>query len=133
MKGCSTHKDYRGGGDHRPGGALSVLLDVYVTIETVFRLFGLMTLVAITMSATMAPRVAIYTLLVCSVHKPDIFDQDLNAFASGSSLTIYSSTINNSTLSMLAPSLGLEKVLGFQTCASDPTVQAAVARLIASE
>lgn len=51
-------------------------------------------------SSTFAPRIEVYTQLVCAVHKPDIFEQRL-----------FSTTT--------APN----------RCASDPTVQAEVAKL----
>jgi hypothetical protein len=56
---------------------------------------------SISTSATFAPRIEIYTQLVCAVHKPDIFES--RAF----------------TVAAAAAS----------RCASDPTVQAEVAKL----
>ncbi|KAF5373858.1 hypothetical protein D9758_000672 [Tetrapyrgos nigripes] len=58
------------------------------------------------MGATLAPKVEIYTLLVCAHHKPEIFD----------SLDM--------SINMMAGKSNL--------CAADPTVQAAVARLSAA-
>lgn len=64
-------------------------------------LLALLPFATIASSATFAPRIEIYTKLVCAVHKPDIFEQH--------------SLFSNIT----APN----------RCAADPTVQAEVAKL----
>ncbi|KAG6865399.1 hypothetical protein C0991_002893 [Blastosporella zonata] len=101
---------------------------------------------AIAMSATMAPRIEIYTLIVCSVLKPDIFHRTLpvvggdtfNPPALLPALPPIISTFGNSTLG-LHVSRGLafnttlfdNSINSSGTCASDPVVQAAVAKLAA--
>ncbi|THU77812.1 MFS general substrate transporter [Dendrothele bispora CBS 962.96] len=69
-------------------------------------LICMLPLTSITMAATIAPKVEIYTLLACAQHKPEIFDSLGLSFADPGS----------------KPNL----------CAVDPVVQAAVARLSAT-
>ncbi|KAJ6597071.1 major facilitator superfamily domain-containing protein [Mycena vulgaris] len=91
----------------------------------------------IAMSATMAPKIEIYTMLACSVHKPEIFrdTQLLSAYLPSSLRTheepngtsfppSFDIAIKNATspiISMTKPEIS--------PCASDPVVQAAVAKL----
>ncbi|KAK7467283.1 hypothetical protein VKT23_004340 [Stygiomarasmius scandens] len=70
-------------------------------------LICMLPLTSVTMAATLAPKVEIYTLLVCAQHKPEIFD----------SLDMSINAIN--ALGEAKPNL----------CATDPVVQANVARL----
>ncbi|KAJ7709720.1 major facilitator superfamily domain-containing protein [Mycena rosella] len=89
----------------------------------------------IAMSATMAPKIEIYTLLACSVHKPEIFE-DMRAHLpsyvrpneASTARTIFPPSfdiaINNNSstiISMDEPHAN--------PCASDPVVMAAVAKL----
>jgi hypothetical protein len=121
------------------------------------RLIGIMPLSSIAMSAALAPRIEIYTLLACSVHKPDIFQKIFPEFGGGESLrfrlmtteldTTSRSTgigINsnhllgvNGTTQLRLPNVDLSGLrLDDEpvdekppTCASDPIVQAEVAKL----
>ncbi|KIL69994.1 hypothetical protein M378DRAFT_7764 [Amanita muscaria Koide BX008] len=77
-------------------------------------LLCLIPLSAIAMVSTLAPRIEIYTLLACKVHNPDIF---------GQSNSLLSRSVHN-----LLPQISVQDT---QRCASDPVVQAAVAKLIA--
>ncbi|KAM6500295.1 Major facilitator superfamily domain containing protein [Amanita muscaria] len=70
---------------------------------------------AIAMVSTLAPRIEIYTLLACKVHNPDVFNQ---------SNSLLSRSVHN-----LLPQISAQDT---QRCASDPVVQAAVAKLIAA-
>lgn len=91
----------------------------------------------IAMSATIAPKIEIYTLLACSVHKPEIFrDQHLLSTNLPFSLRpqkdslvditfppSFDIAINNNTSTM-------DELNGSpSTCATDPVVLAAVAKL----
>ncbi|KAJ7444922.1 major facilitator superfamily domain-containing protein [Mycena latifolia] len=92
----------------------------------------------IAMSATMAPKVEIYTLLACSVHKPEIFrDTQLLSTFLPSSLRLpeeptvgtafppsFDIAISNNTSTVIS----MDKPQA-SPCASDPVVQAAVAKL----
>ncbi|KAJ7219467.1 major facilitator superfamily domain-containing protein [Mycena pura] len=73
----------------------------------------------IAMSATQAPKVEVYTLLVCSVHKPEIFKHSVpNSLASP--------YIGRTTF---PASFEIAAGSPVSACASDPVVQAAVAKL----
>lgn len=113
---------------------------------------------AIAMSATIAPRIEVYTMLACSVHKPDVFRHNFP----GIDLDLRSTIRETSGLDFRAPSSGpatlfhkhavdvyfpgiypfLDSSPGNgstplpkegNSCASDPVVQAAVAKLTASK
>ncbi|KAF9532861.1 major facilitator superfamily domain-containing protein [Crepidotus variabilis] len=100
---------------------------------------------SLAMSATIAPRVEIYRMLACSVHKPDIFREDypeyvprasFTAYRSPSNISIFSSPSSSHSLLPIGPSneAGTPVNLPFsksQKCATDPVVTAAVATLIA--
>ncbi|KAH6918262.1 major facilitator superfamily domain-containing protein [Coprinopsis sp. MPI-PUGE-AT-0042] len=77
---------------------------------------------AMAQGATLAPKVELYTMLACRAVKPDIFDEG-----------IFDPTIPTalSLLSSLTPSISKMETLSPSSCASDPTVQAAVAQLSA--
>ncbi|RDB23050.1 putative membrane protein C14C4.07 [Hypsizygus marmoreus] len=108
-------------------------------------LLGLVPFTAIAMAATMAPRIEIYTLLACSVHKPDIFRHSLPSLNGTSGLPLpgisavtpgskFISLQFNTTMPFILPMSGLKNNTepGKPTlCASDPVVQAAVAKLTA--
>ena len=100
------------------------------------------------MSATIAPRIEVYTLLACFVHKPDIFERlgGYRGFPTETSphlvfppITLANSLGHQSILRFL-PSLPVSGAQNFSyataqpnPCASDPVVQAAVATLNAGE
>ena len=100
-------------------------------------------------SATMAPRIEIYTMLACRVHKPDVFkrnfprlDWDLNMSdrndASIPSVTpeVYGVSVSAQILPQpfaASQDNGTQTPPERNTCASDPVVQAAVAKLTAGE
>ena len=114
---------------------------------------------AITKSATIAPKVEVYTLLACRVHKPDIYhsSQVQDAFSKvvtpraevdarpvESEISFPWAPIIRSNNASLAGTTEqpprftvlAERAIGKKPnspCAADPTVQAAVARLSAGE
>lgn len=68
-------------------------------------------------SATIAPRIEVYTSLACRVHKPEVFQQSFSSISFGK--------LPNTTLSQennIQPNIPY-------LCASEPIVQAAVATL----
>lgn len=75
-----------------------------------FRLLCALPFAAVAMSATIAPRIEIYTILACREMRPDIYYEGMQ--------------INSSPLATLTPTRS-------QLCAADPVVQAAVAKLAA--
>jgi hypothetical protein len=112
---------------------------------------------SIAMSATIAPRIEIYTMLACSVHKPDIFRQNFPGIELGLHTTIHeisgldfrvpSSDIpTSSDIHMAHVFPGIYPFLDSppkngstpppkkgNLCASDPVVLAAVAKLTAGK
>ncbi|KAF5369159.1 hypothetical protein D9615_009966 [Tricholomella constricta] len=98
---------------------------------------------AIAMSATIAPRIEIYTLLACSVHKPDILRQTLPTLGGSFDIPGISPIMppmlpENGKYSQdfSVPRLGVQNDTEVPKrpggiCASDPVVQAAVAKLTA--
>jgi hypothetical protein len=74
---------------------------------------------AMAQGATLAPKVELYTMLACRVLKPDIFEEGI--FDPVVPTTLLSVASSPSTHEFLIPN----------ACASDPTVQAAVAQLSA--
>jgi hypothetical protein len=72
-------------------------------------------------SAKIAPRIEIYTALVCAVHRPDAAGQEFPT----------NLLQNFSYLSRLSAPLDSFTGLNTSECASDPVVQAEVAKLIA--
>lgn len=110
---------------------------------------------AIATAATMAPRIEIYTMLACSVHKPDVFKRnfpdfewDLHGLSLGAANPNISSSIfpvmpiayaSSVSVPIVAPIFATSQDNGTVTpprrnlCASDPVVQAAVAKLTAGE
>ncbi|KAJ6497032.1 major facilitator superfamily domain-containing protein [Mycena vitilis] len=85
----------------------------------------------IAMSAGLAPKVEVYTLLVCSVHKPEIFKDrhflpsDFPSSTESSNTTTFPPSFDIATTAAVTSSDYPESKL----CASDPVVQAAVASL----
>ncbi|KAH9484438.1 putative membrane protein [Psilocybe cubensis] len=121
-------------------------------------LLGVLPFTAIAMSATIAPRIEIYTILACSVHKPDIFRQayperwapnnstfpsvisespyqpnDIHAYDAHPALPlvnpVYHPASPNSDV--IHWSNNSDGTPNRNLCASDPTVLAAVAKLTA--
>ncbi|KAJ8079128.1 hypothetical protein PM082_013416 [Marasmius tenuissimus] len=72
-------------------------------------LIAMMPLSSMAMGATIAPRIEIYTMLACRVHKPDIFEE--SGFLVGRGSNIHASDDHS------------------RACFSDPVVSAAVAQL----
>lgn len=117
------------------------------------RLLGILPFTAIAMAATLAPRIEIYTILACSVHKPDIFKETYTGidlpysgfpFGGAPSISLPSAGARVSPLqdaeigTRFTPDMVLRfgnhtqpKPTNPNLCASDPTVQAAVAKLTA--
>ncbi|KAF9479281.1 MFS general substrate transporter [Pholiota conissans] len=107
-------------------------------------LIAAMPLTAIAMAMTIAPRIEVYTMLACNVHKPDIFKQNHPGVETNSS-TLHK--LNLGTFAQRSPDALSTTSLApiyqsFSTnnttpltprnkCASDPVVQAAVAKLTA--
>ncbi|TFK72774.1 MFS general substrate transporter [Pluteus cervinus] len=96
---------------------------------------------SIAMGATIAPRIELYTILACSTHKPDIFNDTYRD--SGSHLTGWSTlhiTPENSILKVPIMWVNTPDTRSAEKpsdpkkpnlCASDPVVQAEVAKLAA--
>ena len=100
---------------------------------------------SIATSATAAPRIEIYTTLACSIHRPDIFgesSQQLDILDFVQPLSNYRIPAAHQSGSIDISDVLIGKSLQFndadspptrkQRCASDPVVQAAVAKLITS-
>ncbi|KAJ7510054.1 major facilitator superfamily domain-containing protein [Mycena galericulata] len=90
----------------------------------------------IAMSATLAPKVEIYTLLACSVHKPEIFKnmqtyvpsifpRPLDAFYVN---TTFPPSFDIATSNSASLVISMDEPIP-SPCAADPVVQAAVAKL----
>ena len=95
----------------------------------------IMPFTAIATSATAAPRIEIYTTLACSVHRPDIFGEsfqqpDILDFVQHSGIP---ATAHRYSIFSVEKSLQVGDAdtppTRKQRCASDPVVQAAVAKL----
>ena len=107
------------------------------------RLLCIMPFAAIAMSATLAPRVEIFTTLACRVHRPDIYDQDFSSLmgnagdsSRATSKIILSHVSSNFFQVHNVSTRRLEYnqlIVQGKRCASDPVVQAAVAKLLASK
>lgn len=108
------------------------------------RLLATTPFTAIAMSATLAPRIEIYTSLACRVHKPEIFKHSFPTVDHGISATDKVIVSNHSFSSPVLLSPILDTIIApsgefaYQNqsqpanpnlCASDPVVQAAVAKL----
>ncbi len=104
------------------------------------------------MSATLAPRVEVYTTLACAVHKPDILKQSFSDVALGHRVALRDS--ESSTLDFHARSHDPIEItfpkshhfLNYKSfseanrnspnrnlCAADPVIQAATAKFIAGQ
>jgi len=91
------------------------------------------------MSATLAPRVEVYTTLVCAVHRPDILKQsfsnvalDHHARSHHDPIEITSSESRH-FLNFKSPSEANRNSPNRHLCAADPVVQAATAKFIAGQ
>ncbi len=98
----------------------------------------MMPFAAIAMSATLAPRVEVYTTLACRVHRPDIYDQDFSGTAANRAVskTNPSHYVSSSILGIHnfgTRGLKFNGLVEGKRCASDPVVQAAVAKLSAGK
>jgi len=90
------------------------------------RLLAAIPLTAAVASAKIAPRLEIYTVLACSVHKPDISGQDF-----GHVLGPPVFALPPHSYGLTGTSLDSFRSFNASTCGSDPVVQAAVAKLMA--
>src|SRR5258708_15659215 len=101
-------------------------------IDLIFHLSFLRLLAAIPFtaavaSAKIAPRLEIYTVLACSVHKPDISGQDFGHVLLG--LPVFA--LPPHSYGLTGTSLDSFRSFNASACGSDPVVQAAVAKLMA--
>lgn len=114
------------------------------------RLLSIVPLSAIATSACIAPRIEVYTLLACSVHKPEVFEKTLRlggyaGFPTENSPHIVLPPVvlansfdrSDPWFSPSVPVLDVQNVSYVTAqpnpCALDPVVQAAVATLTAGE
>lgn len=104
-------------------GVISLSMD-HEQILQQFRLLAMLPLTSIAMSATLAPKVAIYTSLACAQHKPEI------ASNSTRSIPFFVSHTDNFSYTVFKDTElpGTIKIPS-DLCKSDPVVQAAVAKL----
>jgi hypothetical protein len=129
-----------------------VVSSLHLTLEITFFMAGFVTrllmitpFTSIAISATTAPRIEVYTTLACSIHRPDIFgessqqldildfiqhsdDHGIPVVAHPSSsvdIKVHVSMTEKSLQTNDADTPPTRK----QRCASDPVVQAAVAKL----
>jgi len=81
-------------------------------------------------SAKIAPRLEIYTILACSVHKPDIAGRDFGHVLLGLPVFALPPHFHGHT-GLDSFTAGASSSFNASTCGSDPVVQAAVANLMA--
>ncbi|KAJ3851635.1 major facilitator superfamily domain-containing protein [Lentinula lateritia] len=99
-------------------------------------LLVLLPITSISMSATLAPKVEIYTDLACAQHKPEIADNHIPSITpylrttSTVTITNFSATSHNSA-GELPGTIEIPTKKPSNPCKSDPVVQAAVAKLAA--
>ena len=113
----------------------------FETVSSRRRVLAMMPLSSIAFSSTVAPRVEIYTQLACAVHNPEIFnDQDTQILTSKGFSTSFlqdehstTTSYHNATLDFVLGDNETDGPAAKPNCASDPAVQAAVAKLAASE
>ena len=135
------NQNFIGGRPHHHGGKLTALHSLVNHLFRVrARLLIIIPFASIGTSATLAPRIEVYTTLACSIHRPDIFGesfqqldildllQDSNDY--GIPAVAHQS---RSDIFMIGKSLQTNDAAApptrKQRCASDPVVQAAVAKL----
>ena len=145
----NTPNIFHGGDAPRPDGMSSFA--GYNRYSPRFRALGIMPFTTIAMSATLAPRVEIYTMLVCSVHKPDVIRDafpplsyrhsvptSVQQSRSPQPIASWPDTpLAHATESVglpfnedkLSEWVGEDTEKSGNTCASDPVVQAEVAKL----
>ncbi|TFK30241.1 MFS general substrate transporter [Coprinopsis marcescibilis] len=89
-------------------------------------LLGVIPVSALAQSSTLAPKIELYMTLVCRTQKPDVFGGNLSALTSSvdAASSLISPLVNAATS---IASAGLPN-----SCVSDPTVQAQVAKLSAA-
>jgi len=94
-----------------------------------------MPLTSIATSATLAPRVEVYTILACAVHKPDILGQNFPEIAPGRRIDFRDFHARTHKLHPLLDYRSLSEAdsPNQNLCATDPVVQAATAKLIAGQ
>lgn len=102
---------------------------------------ALVPLSSIAMSSTLAPRVEIYTRLACQVHKPDVYKQAYAGLDLGYGHAALDTAVNFSAafdaawgqtdVNRKSGGVLLSAAMKPKDCASDPVVQAAVAKLTA--
>lgn len=112
-------------------------------------------ILSIPAAVTMAPRIEVYNLLVCSVHRPEIFDLSFIGTQSNAThgrYNVYSESTINTTTSLayqtqFVPNISNQRRAQVDPmflyssnpespqsrCASDPVVRTAVAKLTAGE
>lgn len=140
-----------GGGGLRHGGALSlhaIRFSGSIAYACSSRILCAVPFSAVAKSATVAPKVEVYTMLACRVHKPDIFHSMaghdavlmpnlLRSEHAYSAIPWASNMVSQSNSSSQASTLFVQVEKRDRKpanpCAADPVVQAAVARLSAGE
>ncbi|KAK0459815.1 uncharacterized protein EV420DRAFT_1641998 [Desarmillaria tabescens] len=97
-------------------------------------LLAMMPFSSIAWSSTIAPRVEIYTQLACAVHSPDIYDDQLTGFVSTNTTTEATLDVrqDRSVTVYFRDMPEAPKNANKNGCASDPVVQATVAKLAAT-
>lgn len=113
------HEKHRGGENLLLGGTYP-LFNITIICSSFLRLLAAIPFTSMSSSAKVAPRIEIYTVLACATHRPDIGSQGL--------LSIFPASTGLHSFKEWPESAGL---FNASTCASDPVVQAAVAKLIA--
>jgi hypothetical protein len=97
-----------------------------VIYSSFLRLLAVIPFSSIAASAKIAPRLEIYTVLACSVQRPDIvFGHVL------SDPSVFAGFHGHTGLRSFTDDAGVLQIVHYNKCASDPVVQAAVAKLIA--
>jgi len=91
------------------------------------------------MSATLAPRVEVYTTLACAVHRPDILKQSFSNVALGHYARSHHDPIevtfpeSQHFFNFKLPGKANRNPPHRNLCAADPVVQAATAKFIAGQ
>ena len=138
---------YPGGGGLPRGGQYTIYMPNANVTNIPSRLIIAIPFTAMSVAATMAPRIEIYTILACRVHRPEYtrnnqFSYELNLPHVGGNelitpgptfgmLADYRSARQDINISVLQGKMHQSTTEDDQNCASDPDVQAAVAKLTA--
>ena len=133
-RGIQRNPDFLGGRLHHHGGEFTALNSRYHLFMAGFvaRLLMIMPFTSIATSATIAPRIEVYTTLACSVHRPDIFGE---SFRQLDILDFIQHSDDHRIPVVAHPSSPVDindadtPPTRKQRCAADPVVQAAVAKL----